>query len=126
MIRAGTREDVPQIVDMGRVFWKETIYKEDFEPETVSELFNTCIDHGLMSVLEIDEKLEGFACGLKTPLIANSKVFLGTEVAWWVNPDHRQGKNGIGWHICRVQCLKKSKKFINNLVMKKTKLFTAR
>jgi hypothetical protein len=96
MIRAGTREDVPQIVDMGRVFWKETIYKEDFEPETVSELFNTCIDHGLMSVLEIDDKLEGFACGLKTPLIANSKVFLGTEVAWWVNPDHRQGKNGIG------------------------------
>jgi N-acetylglutamate synthase-like GNAT family acetyltransferase len=96
MIRSGTTEDIPEIVEMAREFWKETIYKETFDPETVEAMSQLCIDQGLMCVVDIGGKLEGFACGVKGALLANSEVLSGTEVAWWVNPDHRQGKNGIG------------------------------
>jgi hypothetical protein len=95
MIRLGTTKDIPQIVEMARDFWKETIYDEPFCSETVAAMSQLCIDQGLMCVVDIDGVLEGFACGVKGPLLANAEVLSGTEVAWWVNPDHRKGRNGI-------------------------------
>jgi N-acetylglutamate synthase-like GNAT family acetyltransferase len=96
MIRNGTVEDIPQIVEMARVFWKETIYDEPCCDDTVAMMAQMCIDQGLMSVAEVDGKVEGFACGVLAPLLANAEVLMGSEVAWWVNPEHRQGKIGVG------------------------------
>ena len=95
MIRAGTVEDLPAIVEMAREFWQHTVYDDDYCPETVEAMATLCIDQGLMSVLEVRGKAEGFACGVKGALLGNASVVSGTELAWWVNPDCRSGRNGI-------------------------------
>lgn len=95
MIRAGESKDIPVIIRMAEDFWQHTIYDEDYEPEMVDGMTQMCIDQGLMAVVEIDEQVVGFACGVKGPLLANSQVLCGTEVAWWVDPEHRGGRNGV-------------------------------
>jgi len=96
MIRNGIVNDLPEIIEMSREFWKHTIYDEEFCPDTVEAMATLCIDQGLMCVLDVNGEIKGFACGIKGGLLANSEVFSGTELAWWVDPSHRQGRNGIG------------------------------
>lgn len=96
MIRRGIEADIDQIVELAREFWKHTLFDDEFCPDTVYAMSQTCIkDHQLMAVLEIDGKLQGFACGVKGPLLANSEILCGTEIAWWVDEKHRKGRNGI-------------------------------
>jgi N-acetylglutamate synthase-like GNAT family acetyltransferase len=94
MIRKGTYSDIPKIIEMATKFWADTIYDEECEPESVDHLSRVCIDQGLMVVLDLDGVC-GFACGIKSPLMASSKAFMGVEVAWWVEPEHRAGRNGL-------------------------------
>lgn len=96
MIRNGEEKDMDDIVEMAREFWKHTIYDEEYCPDTVHTIVSMCMDQGLLSVLKIDGMARGFACGIKSPLLANSKVLTGTELAWWVDPEYRKGRNGIG------------------------------
>lgn len=96
MIRNGEYKDLPRIVEMAREFWSHTIYDEEYCPDTVYVMAELSLNQGLLSVLEVDGIARGFACGIKGPLLANSEVFTGTELAWWVDPEYRQGKNGIG------------------------------
>ena len=95
MIRAGIESDLPAIIDMARRFWANTIYDEDYCGDTVSAMAEMCMSHGLMAVLDVDGVARGFACGVKGPLLANADVLTGAEVAWWVDPEHRAGRNGI-------------------------------
>lgn len=99
MIRAGVESDLPEIVRMCGDFWLETVYSKEYQiehdPETTRAFADLCMAHGLMAVLEVDGKVCGFACGLKSFLLGNAGVCTGSEVAWWVDPEHRQGKNGV-------------------------------
>tara|TARA_R110002153_G_scaffold191269_1_gene344221 strand:+ start:892 stop:1335 length:444 start_codon:yes stop_codon:yes gene_type:complete len=96
MIRDGKPEDIPDIVRMAEDFWQHTAYEESFDAETVEGMALYCIDSGLMAVLEIAGKVCGFCCGVKGPLLANKNIFTGSEIAWWVDKDHRGGRNSIG------------------------------
>lgn len=96
MIRAGTADDFSEIVRMAREFWKDTIYKDEpFCEDSVEGMIGVCMDNGLFAVLEVSEKVVGFACGIKGGLLANVHVTTGTEMSWWVDPEHRKGRNGI-------------------------------
>ena len=95
MIRLGETEDIPSIIRMSKDFWQHTIYDEPFCDESVKNMAQMCIEQGLMAVLEISGNIVGFACGIKGGLLANSNVTTGTEIAWWVDEEHRGGKNGI-------------------------------
>jgi GNAT superfamily N-acetyltransferase len=95
MVRAGDANDIYEIVRMADRFWHHTIYDETFCPNTVSSMAKACIDQRLMSVLEVDGKLVGFACGVVGALLGNASIKSGTEIAWWVEPEHRSGGNGI-------------------------------
>lgn len=96
MIRHGNKSDVKSIVTMARKFWGQTIYSDEaFCKETVSLMAESCIDNKLMSVLDVDGHVVGFACGVKGGLLGNSSVSCGSEVAWWVDVDHRGANNGI-------------------------------
>ena len=95
MIRSGEEKDLDSIVNMAEEFWKHTIYDEPFCDESVKKMALMCMSQGLLSVLEIAGKVVGFACGLKGALLGNNSVTSGSELAWWVDEDHRQGKNGI-------------------------------
>jgi len=96
MVRSGTELDFESIIDMADSFWKNTIYDEEFCRDTVWEMLKLCLDQQLLSVIEDQTgKLVGFACALKGGLLGNSSISSGTELAWWVEPDHRGGRNGI-------------------------------
>jgi len=94
LIRVGTYDDLEQIVIMAREFWGHTIFDDPFCAISVEEMAKYCIDQGLMVVLDVDGP-KGFACAIAGHLLANVDVKSGTEVAWWVNPEHRGGRNGI-------------------------------
>lgn len=96
MIREGNEADLDSVVRMSEEFWKHTIYDEPFCAETARHMAAACLDQGLLSILEIGGQVVGFACGVKGPLLANGDVMTGTEVAWWVDPEHRKGNNGVG------------------------------
>lgn len=95
MIRNGEHTDVPAIVDMAREFWSHTVYEDPYDPESVARMATLCIDQGLMSIAQIGGCIVGFACGIMGGLLGNGSVRTGTEVAWWLNPEHRNGKVGI-------------------------------
>mgnify|MGYP003653046099 CR=1 FL=1 len=96
MVRPGTINDLPSIISMASEFWVHTIYDEPICAESVASMAKLCIDQDLMSVVDVDQSIVGFACGVKGPLLGNNSVSTGTEIAWWVDPDHRSGRNGIG------------------------------
>lgn len=95
MIRLGAKEDLPAIVAMAEEFWSHTIYDEPYCPDSVEIMAEMCIDNKLLCVLEVDDKVHGFACAVKGALLGNAKITSGTEIAWWVDPDYRKGRHGI-------------------------------
>jgi len=95
MVRDGTAEDLPAVVEMAREFWTHTMYEEPFDADYVAFMAAMSIEHGLLAILEVDGVIEGFTAGLKSPLLACAAVLSGTEIAWWVNPEARKGRNGI-------------------------------
>lgn len=95
MVRDGTAADLPAVVVMAREFWKHTRYDEPFDPDYVEYMSDLALQHGLLAILEMDGVVEGFTAGLKSPLLACHAVLSGTEIAYWVNPAARKGRNGI-------------------------------
>ena len=118
IVRTGEEKDMDSIVEMAREFWKHTGYDEEYCPDTVYAMASLCLNQGLLSVLEIEGTVNGFACGIKGSLLANSNVSTGTELAWWVNPEHRKGRNGINLlkHL-EYQAKKAGIKYWNMLFM---------
>ncbi len=95
MVRDGCSDDLPAVVEMAREFWAHTRYDEEFDADYVEFMSAMALEHGLLAILELDGVVEGFVAGLKAPLLACANVLNGTEIAWWVNPSARKGRNGI-------------------------------
>ena len=95
MIRAGEKYDIEYILGMACEFWEHTVYEEPACPDTIRDMIELCISENLLSVIDMNGELVGFAAGIKGPLLGNRSATVGTELAWWVDPDHRKGSNGI-------------------------------
>lgn len=89
MIRVAKKEDFDAILDLSEVFWTHTEYEEPFEREHTRAYVEMAYQHGLLAVVETMGEIVGFAAGIKAPLMGNSSVFAGTELAYWVNPEYR-------------------------------------
>lgn len=96
MIRQANISDFDSILDLSEEFWKHTQFDEPFERDHTLLMVSQAFDHGLLAVLEIDEKIVGFVAGVKSFLLGSTQALCGTELAWWVDSKHRQGKNGVG------------------------------
>lgn len=95
MIRAGEERDIEYILGMACEFWEHTVYVEPACPDTIRDMIELCISEDLLSVIDLDGELVGFAAGLKGALLGNRSAAVGTELAWWVDTNHRKGSNGI-------------------------------
>lgn len=95
MVRNGNTGDLDAVVRMAEEFWRHTRYDVPFDPVHVRVMAALALDHGLLAILELDGQIEGFTAGVKGPLLGNASVLSGSEIAWWVNPDARKGRNGI-------------------------------
>lgn len=92
-IRSATREDVPAIVAMGERFYAASGY-ESIAPvarESIAGLALLTMESGVMLVAEADGELVGMVSLFLEPFTFNPAVTLATELAWWIEPDHRGG-----------------------------------
>lgn len=95
MIRLATEEDFESILDLSQEFWKHTIFSEEFDRDHTLIMVKMAFSHGLLAVVDLDGKVAGFCAGIKSKLLASPDAWMGTELAWWVSPGHRGGRNGI-------------------------------
>lgn len=95
MIRKATEEDFDDILRLSAEFWLHTQFSEPFDAEHTRNMVQLAHDHKLLAVVEVDSHIVGFCAGVCAPLMASPHAIAGTELAWWVDPDHRGGKNGI-------------------------------
>lgn len=90
MIRPADDSDLADVVQMARKFHACTEYTEiPFDEETAGELFYASVAQGLCFVAERNESLVGFILGLAFPSVLNKSVQMGSELAWWVDPEYR-------------------------------------
>lgn len=94
MIRLAREDDFDQVLDLCAAFWLETCYDEKFDRDHTLNLVKMAYDHGLLAVLDLDGVV-GFTAAVKSPLMGSPDAFMGTELAWWINPEHRKGRNGL-------------------------------
>ena len=93
-IRIAEMDDLETILDMCDRFWQETMYTEKFDRDHAALMVAMAFDHQLLAVIDIDGPV-GFVAGIKSHLLGSTDALTGTELAWWVNPDHRKGRHGI-------------------------------
>lgn len=95
MIRLATEEDFPAIIELCREFWTHTQFSEDFDADHCLGMVELSHSHGMLAVLVVNDSVQGFCAAVKSFLLASTQALTATELAWWVNPDHRGGKNGV-------------------------------
>lgn len=102
MIRKGTIDDVPQIVEMVGHFINHTQYATwlRFMPSAITELAERVIEIGVVFVAEADGRLVGLICGF--PMIEPvGKQKILDELVWWVEPTYR-GSRTVGPKLLRT------------------------
>ena len=95
MIRNATTDDISKILEMSERFWASTIYTEPFNSDDTRVMVEMALDHGLLAVAVADGGVVGFVAGIRAPLLGNHSAMSGTELAWWINPEHRKGRLGL-------------------------------
>jgi len=93
--RLATEQDFDCILSMASLFWLSTQFSEDFEPDHTLLYVKMAYDHGLLVVAEDDKCVVGFCAAIKSFILGSTKAVGATELAFWLNPEHRKGKNGI-------------------------------
>ena len=96
LIKDASQSDIPKIIELARKFHAVSGYENiEFDEETVENILITSIDQGLCPIGVVDGKIVGFLAGLAYPAILNANVMVGTEIAWWVEPEFRGKKIAI-------------------------------
>ena len=98
IIRDGAIEDIDECLVMSRKFYELTGYEKviPFCEKTTRKYFNMGIgEMGSLFVAEEEGKLVGFIIGLFVPSMTNENYLVGTEFAWWVEPEYRKGTTGV-------------------------------
>lgn len=94
MIRLATEDDFESILDMSAKFWLQTQYDEEFDRDHTLIMVEASCSLGLLAVCEIDGVNVGFCAAIKSFILGNRTEF-AIEIGWWLDPEHRKGKNGI-------------------------------
>lgn len=95
MIREAEESDFHDIAVMSSEFWTKTMFDDEFCYDSVFNMISLCCDSGLLFVAEIEGEVVGFVAGVSGALLGNGAVKTGTEVAWWIQPEHRGGSIAI-------------------------------
>jgi GNAT superfamily N-acetyltransferase len=95
-IRAAQIEDLSACLVMARKFFAVCGIKGvEFDFDTCAERFITAVGQKLCFVAESQGQLVGFVLGAACPSIFNKHILAGVELAWWVEPEFRNGILGI-------------------------------
>ena len=98
MIREATKEDYPAIEKHAKRFWEETVYHKEgipYEDGSAIMYMDVAYQQGLLFVSEVDGEVVGFTAGATAPLLGSKSTYSGSEIAWWVDPEHRKSREGL-------------------------------
>lgn len=109
MIRKALESDFESILDMSADFWLHTAFSEPFERDHTLLMVKMAFDHGLLSVVDINNKNVGFCAGIKSYTMGSTQAWNATELAWWLDPCHRGGKNGVALLLFMEKLVKEQK-----------------
>lgn len=92
-VRHATRDDIPRIVEMGQAFYAMSGYAQIAEASipSLAGLAIVTMETGVMLVAEADGEVVGMACLFIEPFTFNLEVSVASELAWWIEPEHRGG-----------------------------------
>jgi GNAT superfamily N-acetyltransferase len=88
-VRPYRKWDTAHVLEMAEHFWDELIYEVPFDSASAYRQLQISAEQGLVYVMEHDGKLVGFVAGIAHPLLGNNSYLTGTEISWWVEPEHR-------------------------------------
>ncbi len=102
IVRTSDGNDIEAIHRLCRRFLTETSYGVllgNPADENMNVLITQTQAHGVVLVAEIDGSIEGFIAifALNHPMTQEP---YGDELAWWVNPEHRNGR--VGYYLLRA------------------------
>lgn len=92
-VRRATEEDIPRMVELGRMFLAETVLGGlvDYDPDTVARLIEAYIagDDTCALVLEQEGYVVGGFLGCIVPLYFNADCRAAQQIVWYVEPAWR-------------------------------------
>ena len=96
VIRRATDDDVATIARMGLRFVRFSPYRAvDPKVDDVAAGVANVIETGVGFVAEREGRIVGFILGALAPLWFAPRVTVAAELAWWVQPEHRNTRAGI-------------------------------
>ena len=94
MIRIATKEDLDQVLDLAMKFVNNTPYKDLADKGTIEiVIYKLLSAPNEESIILLDEG-KGFLAASITPFPFGWNTLVATEIAWYVEPEHR--KSGVG------------------------------
>ncbi len=96
MIRRACVEDISAILVLARKFFEVAGYQAmEFDLDTCAERLIHGIEGNLCFVAESNHQVVGFVLGAVCPSIFNKNIKMGVELAWWIDPQYRNGVLGV-------------------------------
>lgn len=104
MIRSAKQEDLRRIIEMAERFYPFTSYnlksKIPLDTESTALFASTMIDHHVVLVAEVEEKVVGVVSIVLMPFIFNPAYVHAGEILWWVEPEYIS--NGLGRQLLQA------------------------
>lgn len=89
-IRLATAMDFPRIAPMLKQFYDYSEYDIPYSEDSVQlQFLDTIGGPGEVVIAEHDGEPVGVIGFVVSPFPTNTNYLIGTEILWWVNPEHR-------------------------------------
>lgn len=92
-MKIATIDDVQEILEMSMNFMKETEYSEFSSEDSIRSFIEGMVTAPQHACIILLEPGVGFLAGHAVPFPFGPHI-LASEIAWWVNPEHRGKKVG--------------------------------
>ena len=94
MIRIAGLSDIDQVTEMAMKFATTTNYADFVVESKVKEVVKSMLEKNIMEAIVLINDGVGLIAGTVIPF-TYGHALMATEVAWWVDPEHRKTKAGI-------------------------------
>lgn len=91
-IRHAVVDDIDEIVEMGKEFWKVTPYAPtgmEYDPATVVALLERLLEEHYLVVADSSVGIVGFMGFFVIPFVFNQNYTVAQEVFFWIAPSYR-------------------------------------
>lgn len=92
-IRNATVFDAEKLAEIGKKFFDYSAFKDyvTYSKDSAEQAILKAMTQGCVFVAEKDNEIVGGIVGLITPFWFNANVKAATELAWFIDEDHRKG-----------------------------------